>query len=48
MKLAGGAILWLAIAIFFFRWWREEQSEGWDALKWRDVEREIRTELTRR
>jgi putative membrane protein len=48
MKLVGGAILWLGIAVFFFRWWREEQAEGWDALKWRDVEHDIRTGLTRR
>jgi putative membrane protein len=48
MKLAGGLILWGAIAVFFFKWWREEQSEGWDALKWRDVEGEIRSEMSRK
>lgn len=48
MKLVGGLILWGAIAVFFFRWWSEEQSEGWDALQWRDVEREIRSELSKR
>jgi putative membrane protein len=48
MKLAGGLILWIVIAVVFFRWYGEEQRTGWDALKWRDVEREIRTELTKR
>ncbi|MBA3552083.1 MAG: cytochrome c oxidase assembly protein [Actinobacteria bacterium] len=48
MKLVGGLILWGAIAVFFFRWWSEEQSEGWDALAWRDVEREVRSELSKR
>jgi putative membrane protein len=48
MKLVGGFILWAVIAVTFFRWFREEQATGWDALKFRDVEREIRTELTRR
>lgn len=48
MKLVGGLILWVVIAVVFFRWYGEEQQTGWDALKWRDVEREIRTELTKR
>jgi putative membrane protein len=48
MKLVGGLILWTSIAVYFFRWWREEQSEGWDALQFRDVERDIRAEMTRR
>jgi putative membrane protein len=48
MKLAGGFILWTVIAVVFFRWYGEEQATGWDSLKWRDVEREIRSELTRR
>jgi hypothetical protein len=48
MKLVGGLILWTCIAVYFFRWWREEQSEGWDALQFRDVERDIRAEMTRR
>jgi putative membrane protein len=47
MKLVGGAILWVVIAVVFFRWGREEQTEGWDALKFRNVEREIRSELRR-
>jgi putative membrane protein len=48
MKLGGGAILWGVIAYIFFRWFLVEQTEGWDALEWRDVEREIRSELTKR
>lgn len=48
MKLGGGAILWGVIAYTFFRWFLVEQTEGWDALEWRDVEREIRSELTKR
>jgi putative membrane protein len=47
MKLVGGAILWAVIAVVFFRWGRQEQTEGWDALKFRNVEREIRSELRR-
>jgi putative membrane protein len=47
MKLVGGAILWVVIAFVFFRWAHEEQTEGWDALKFRNVEREIRSELRR-
>src|SRR4029453_8482770 len=48
MKLGGGAILWGVIAYIFFRWFLVEQTEGWDALEWRDVERDIRSELTKR
>jgi putative membrane protein len=47
MKLVGGAILWVVIAVVFFRWGREEETYGWDALKFRNVEREIRTGLHR-
>jgi len=48
MKLAGGAILWAVITAVFFRWFREEREEGWDALRWQRVEREIAEELRRR
>jgi putative membrane protein len=48
MKLGGGAILWGVIAYMFFHWFREEQTEGWDALEWRDVERDVRSEMSRR
>ena len=47
MKLVGGAILWTVIAVVFFRWGHEESSEGWDALKFRNVEREIRAGMGR-
>lgn len=47
MKLVGGAILWVVIAVVFFRWGHEETVEGWDALKFRNVEREIRAGMGR-
>ncbi len=48
MKLVGGAILWVFITAIFFRWYREEhRGDGWDASRYRDVERDIRVELTR-
>lgn len=48
MKLVGGAILWVFIQAIFFRWYRQEHGpEGWDASRYRDVEQEIRLELTR-
>ena len=48
MKLLGGAILWTVIAVTFFKWFRVEQQPGWDELQWRDVEREVRSEMGRR
>lgn len=49
MKLGGGAIMWTFLAIIFFKWYRQEHgSEGWDALQWHDVERDIRSEMTKR
>jgi putative membrane protein len=48
MKLVGGAILWAFIAAIFFKWAGREQREGWDALEWRGVEREMRTGTVRR
>lgn len=47
MKLAGGAILWTGIAVIFFKWFRQEQTEGWDALAMHKVDREISAELSR-
>jgi putative membrane protein len=47
MKLVGGLILWVVIAAVFFRWGHEETTEGWDALKFRNVEREIRAGMGR-
>jgi putative membrane protein len=47
MKLVGGAILWTVVSVIFFRWGRRERDEGWDALQWRDVEAEVRAEVSR-
>ncbi len=47
MKLAGGAILWIVIAVVFFRWANREEREGWDALRWRDVDAEVRAGVSR-
>ena len=48
MKLLGGAILWTVLAVVFFKWYVVEQQDGWDELKWRDVERDVRSELSKR
>jgi putative membrane protein len=48
MKIAGGAILWAVIAVIFFKWYNLEQRSDWDELRWRDVERDIRSEMSRR
>ncbi len=48
MKLVGGAILWVVIATVFFRWHAKEERDGLDPLKYRDVERDVRLELTKR
>jgi putative membrane protein len=47
MKLVGGMILWVVIAIVFFRWGHREDRDGFDALRYTDVEREIRAEMSR-
>ncbi|HXF36556.1 MAG TPA: cytochrome c oxidase assembly protein [Actinomycetota bacterium] len=47
MKLVGGLILWIVITAIFFRWFHEEREEGWDALRWRSVEREIQRRVAR-
>jgi putative membrane protein len=47
MKIVGGAILWVVIATVFFRWANREQREGWDAVQWQRMERELRTDLGR-
>jgi putative membrane protein len=48
MKLAGGAILWGVITAIFFRWHAREERDGMDALAFRDVERDVRAELSSR
>ena len=48
MKILGGFILWGVIAAVFFRWYRQEhESDGWDALAWRDVDRDISSNVQR-
>ena len=47
MKIVGVLILWTEIAVIFFRWHAQEERDGWDSLRWRNVEREIRAELTK-
>jgi putative membrane protein len=47
MKLVGGLILWSVIVVLFFKWYLVEQHEGWDELQWRDVEKDIRAEMSR-
>jgi putative membrane protein len=41
MKLLGGAILWTAIAVLFFRWHAQEEATGSDSPVWDDLEREL-------
>ncbi len=47
MKLVGSAILWVVIAVVFFRWYAAEQRADLDVTRYADVEREIRAELKR-
>lgn len=47
MKVGGGLVIWGYITAIFFRWYFEEQrNEGWDALRFQGVERDVRTGLT--
>ena len=41
MKLGGGLLLWLVIAVLFFRWHAAEEENDRQARKWRALEREI-------
>ena len=41
MKLAGGALLWLIIAVLFFKWHAAEEENERQARHWRDLEREL-------
>jgi putative membrane protein len=47
MKLVGGFILWGFVATIFFRWYAREERDGWDALAFRHVERELRSKVPR-
>jgi putative membrane protein len=48
MKLGGGLYLWMFIAVIFFRWHDREDKEGWDALAYHGVEREVSAGLSKR
>ena len=41
MKLGGGLLLWLIIAVLFFKWHAAEEENDREARHWRDLEREI-------
>lgn len=47
MKLIGGSLLWVVIAVIFFRWYEQEQRDGLDRSAYQDVHREIGAELGR-
>jgi putative membrane protein len=47
MKIVGSAILWVVIAVIFFRWYADEQRSDLDVTTYADVDRTIRTELNR-
>ncbi|HZI37012.1 MAG TPA: cytochrome c oxidase assembly protein, partial [Acidimicrobiia bacterium] len=40
MKLGGGLLLWLIIAVLFFKWHAAEEENDREARHWRDLERE--------
>lgn len=46
MKIGGGLILWGFIVVIFFRWHARER-DGWDALAFREVERDVRAGLAK-
>jgi putative membrane protein len=41
MKIGGGLLLWLVIAVLFFKWHAAEEENDREARHWRDLEREI-------
>lgn len=41
MKLGGGLLLWLAIAIIFFRWSAKEERNDHEEVTWEDFEHEL-------
>lgn len=47
MKLVGGMLLWVVIAVIFFRWFDQEQRDGLDRSAYQNVQREIGAELGR-
>jgi putative membrane protein len=50
MKIVGGAVLWAAITVLYFRWFKMEHTEGVDAVEWHhDVDKTLsRMELGQR
>lgn len=42
MKLGGGLLLWLAIAIIFFRWSAREERQQHEEVTWDDFEHELK------
>jgi putative membrane protein len=41
MKLGGGLLLWMVIAVLFFKWHAAEEENDRQARHWRDLEREL-------
>ncbi len=41
MKIGGGLLLWLVIAVLFFRWQAKERSGEIEVIGWEDFEREL-------
>ena len=41
MKVVGGGLLWVIIAVMFFRWYARTEREKAGVLTWADVEREL-------
>jgi putative membrane protein len=41
MKLGGGLLLWMVIAVLFFKWHAAEEENDRQARHWRNLEREI-------
>jgi putative membrane protein len=41
MKIVGGLLLWLVIAIVFFKWYADEQKPVTEVVPWDDFEREL-------
>jgi putative membrane protein len=41
MKIGGGFLLWMVIAVLFFKWHSAEEQNDREARHWRDLEREL-------
>lgn len=41
MKVLGGGLLWVIIAVMFFRWYARTEREKAGVLRWSDVERQL-------